>query len=220
MTMPTHELHVVTTGRQELEELKSIVSRWEPGWVSALHLREKARGARELVRWYEELSAVIPHTPIYLNDRLDAALAVGAPGVQLGFASLPPETARLLLPPGTRIGCSVHAPDEAVDACRRGADYIVYGHVYETASKPGSAPRGIAALRETVEAAERPVIAIGGVKPEHVREVLAAGAAGIAVLSGILLAPDPSAELLRYRMELEEAQGCMPMPGKLHPRFK
>lgn len=208
MSTPAYELHVITTGKQELDELAAIVSRWEPGMVNALHLREKARGARELVRWYEKLSAIIPHTPVYINDRVDVALAVGAPGVQLGCASLTPEAARRLLPVGTRIGCSVHSPEEAADACRCGADFVVYGHVYVTASKPGAAPRGVAELRRTAEAAQRPVIAIGGIGPEQVGKVLAAGAAGIAVLSGILLAPDPYAALQRYCGTLEQARAA------------
>lgn len=203
MAASAYELHVITTGRQELEELLPIVSQWQPGQVSALHVREKARGARELVHWYERLAAAIPHTSIFVNDRIDAALAVGAAGVQLGYTSLPAATARRLLPSGTRIGCSVHSPEEAAEASRCGADYVLYGHVYATASKLGAAPRGIEALRATCAAAELPVIAIGGIGPEQTSEVLKAGAAGIAVLSGILLARDPYSELLRYREAME-----------------
>lgn len=197
--MLSHSLHIITTGRQELSCLKSIVSNWEPGQVDALHIREKSLGAREIARWYSELAEAIPHTPVYINDRLDAALAAGAPGVQLGFASLPPETARRILPATTRIGLSVHSREEAADAHLRGADFVLFGHIFETASKPGLPPRGTEALRQVVDACSLPVIAIGGIEPVNTPEVLATGCAGIAVLSSVLLHPDPEGQIRRFR---------------------
>lgn len=192
-------LHVITTGRQSLEELLGLVSGWKPGDVDALHLREKGRGARELWSWHEALSRAIPHTPVYINDRLDAAWAAKAPGVQLGYASLPPAAARRLLGPGTRIGVSVHSPEEAALAEGEGADYVIFGHIFPTASKQDLPPRGTDALQRVVQACRLPVLAIGGITPDNAAEVVATGCAGIAVLSGILEHPDPVGQLKRYR---------------------
>lgn len=200
----SHALILITTGRQELDELLPIVSRWEPGLADALHIREKHRGAGELLRWHAALSRALPGgTPVYINDRLDAALAAGAPGVQLGHTSLPAEAARRILPPGTRIGVSVHSPEDAVEAERQGADYVLFGHIYATGSKPGLPPRGPGALRRVVEACGLPVIAIGGIEPSNVAEVLATGCAGASVLSGVLLHPDPAGQLRRYREAMD-----------------
>ncbi|MED4609854.1 thiamine phosphate synthase, partial [Paenibacillus validus] len=83
----THELHLVTTGRQELEDVAAILRDCPVAMIDVLHIREKHRSARELIRWYRTLKPLLPHTAVLLNDRLDAALAVQADGVQLGGGS-------------------------------------------------------------------------------------------------------------------------------------
>lgn len=197
------QLHIVTTGRQELEEVTAILRRLPVGMIDALHIREKHRSARELIRWVETLKPLLPDSAVLLNDRVDAALAAGADGVQLGGGSLTPAEARPLLPRGMRIGRSVHAPEEAAEAALQGADFVVYGHIYESGSKAGLAARGLEALAHTVQASPVPVIAIGGISPERAGEVLAAGAAGIAVLSGILLHDDPALQTERFRRAMD-----------------
>lgn len=207
--MDPYVLFLITTGRQKLDELCRAASMLEPGLADALHLREKELGARELLRWYEELGRAAPQLPVYINDRLDTALAVGAPGVQLGYSSLPTVVARRILPAGARIGVSVHSPEEAAAAEESGADYVLFGHIYATASKEGLAPRGTEALRRVVEATSLPVVAIGGIRPDNTADVLATGCAGIAVLSGVLLHEDPPGQLRHYR-ETMQSSGYMP----------
>jgi thiazole tautomerase (transcriptional regulator TenI) len=207
--MHRHALFLITTGRQELQELATIAGSLGQGAADALHIREKHRGAREILQWYHTISQAAQGLPVYINDRLDAAAAAGAPGVQLGYTSLSPKDARRLLPAGTRIGVSVHSPEEAAEAYCSGADYVLFGHIYSTASKAGAPPRGTEALRQVVEAARLPVIAIGGIEPSNVRQVLATGCAGIAVLSGVLLHPDPPGQLKLYRQAMELAD-CLP----------
>ncbi|MCZ8518117.1 MULTISPECIES: thiamine phosphate synthase [Paenibacillus] len=200
-----HALHVLTTGRLELEDIVSILGSSSAGMIDMLHIREKHRSAHELAVWYKRLKPLLPQgSELAVNDRLDAALSVRADAVQLTGASLSPAEARELAPPGTlRIGSSVHSPAEAVLAAGLGADFVLYGHVYETGSKPGLAPRGLQALADTVEASPVPVIAIGGIDPERVDEVLSTGAAGIAVLSSVFGHPDPAAQLRAYRDRLD-----------------
>ncbi|TVY00279.1 thiamine phosphate synthase [Paenibacillus cremeus] len=197
------QLHVITTGQQELGEVAAILERCPTALIDVLHVREKHRSARELVAWHARLKPLLPHTAVVLNDRLDAALAAGADGVQLTGSSLSAAQARRIAPPGLAIGCSVHSAEEAKSAAREGADFVIFGHVFATGSKPGLAPRGLPALAEAAAAASPvPVIAIGGMTPDRVSDVLAAGAGGIAVLSSVLLHEDPAGQLAAFREAL------------------
>ncbi|MBP1154689.1 MULTISPECIES: thiamine phosphate synthase [unclassified Paenibacillus] len=201
-----HALHVITTGRQELEEVAAILIQCPVTLIDVLHIREKQRSAQELVQWHARLKPLLTQTAVILNDRMDAALAASAEGVQLTAASLNAAQARAIAPQGMRIGCSVHSADEATEASLQGANYVIFGHVYPTSSKPGLAPRGIAALRQTVDAANVPVIAIGGIEPNSVDEVLSTGAAGVAILSSVLLHSDPVGQVYAYREALDRTK--------------
>lgn len=120
---------------------------------------------------------------VLVNDRLDVALAAGAHGVHLRADSMPAPTVRTLCPPGFLIGRSVHARDEAIDAAAAGGlDYLLFGTVFPTASKPGREATGASALAEVVAAAAIPVLAVGGVSTDNVGDVAAAGAAGFAAI--------------------------------------
>jgi thiamine-phosphate pyrophosphorylase len=132
---------------------------------------------------------------IYLvNDRVDIALSVGAHGVHLGDADLPPATARRLLGPDALIGVTCRDPGAARRAEAAGADYVGAGPTYPTTTKAGLppplGPRGIEAIASTVGI---PVIAIAGVTVERVPELLDAGAWGVAVVGAVFSASDPPA---------------------------
>lgn len=129
---------------------------------------------------------------LVVNDRVDVALAAGAGGVHLGGSGLPVEVARRLAP-GMVIGASVHSLEEALAAERSGADYLIFGHIFPTGSKPGLAPRGLEALAEVCGRVRVPVLAIGGVTAANAALVRRAGAAGVAVMSAVMAAPDPAA---------------------------
>lgn len=201
-----HELHVLTTAQQELDEVAAIASRCPTELIDMFHLREKQRSAHELTVWYTTLKPLFAQSAIYINDRLDAALAVQAPGVQLGFNSLTIQQSRQIMPATVRIGRSVHSAEEAVHAAKHGADYVFYGHVYESNSKAGLAPRGVATLAAVVAASPIPVIAIGGIEVSRVEEVLSTGCSGIALLSSILLHSEPAQQIIRYREALNVSQ--------------
>ena len=117
---------------------------------------------------------------VVVNDRLDVAVACGAQGVHLKSDSYPAARARAIAPAGFLIGRSVHSADEAIRA--DGADYVIFGAVFPTSSKPGQTPAGLAALEETVRATTLPVLAVGGVTVETVGAVARTGAAGIAAI--------------------------------------
>jgi thiamine-phosphate diphosphorylase len=138
---------------------------------------------------------------IWINDRIDVALGIRADGVQLGKASLPTREARRLLGGSVWIGRSVHAAEEATAARSEGADMALLGHVYETATHPQAKPLGPGILRQA--AAARPIVAIGGITPDRVEEVMEAGAWGVAVVSGVWDATDPAAAARSYLEALE-----------------
>jgi thiamine-phosphate pyrophosphorylase len=153
--------------------------------LPAVQLRENDLPGRPLLALAETLRAATVHTGAFLfvNDRIDVAIAVGADGVHLGGGSVPVEVARRLVGPDALIGVSTHAPGESPV----GADFAFFGPVWET---PGKTPVGTERLADAVRAAAIPVLAIGGVTAERIPAVRAAGAAGAAVIRAILAAPD------------------------------
>jgi thiazole tautomerase (transcriptional regulator TenI) len=201
--MRSHALHIITTGRQELETVAAIVRTFPSSAVDVLHIREKHRSAQEVMLWHDTLSELLPDTVICINDRVDAAYAACAKAVQLGYTAIPPLTARKLLGPDVRIGRSIHSRAEAAEAAAIGADFALFGHIYATGSKDGVEPRGLPALAEVVQAADIPVIAIGGITPANTADVLSTGCAGIAVMSSILGHDDPADQVSRYREALD-----------------
>ena len=166
----------------------------------ALHLRARETSAARLYALADALRgpAGAAGARLLANDRIDLALAAGLDGVHLRERSLPAAVARGLLPAGRLIGVSVHT-EETARAVAPDADYLVVGTVFATSSHPGRPGGGSALVQRAAAAAgSRPVIAIGGITPERVAEVLAAGAHGVAVLSGVWSAADPEAAVQGY----------------------
>lgn len=133
------------------------------------------------------------NVPLIINDRLDIALAVGAAGVHLGQDDLPCAVARRLLGEDFIIGVSAHNPAEAVQAVSEGADYLGCGAVFGTATKHDVAKLGLENLRAIRKAVAVPMVGIGGITADNYAEVLATGANGAAIVSGILAQDDISA---------------------------
>lgn len=130
------------------------------------------------------------NVPLIINDRLDIALAVGAAGVHLGQDDLPCAVARRLLGEDFIIGVSAHNPAEAVQAVSEGADYLGCGAVFGTATKHDVAKLGLENLRAIRKAVAVPMVGIGGITADNYAEVLATGANGAAIVSGILAQDD------------------------------
>ena len=163
--------------------------------LRAVQLREKDLEARELLALAGGLreSTRRHGARLLVNDRADVALAAGADGVQRTHLSLPVDALRAITPAGFLIGASAHSTSEAREAVDHGADFVVFGPVYDTPSKRRyGPPQGLAALESVARAVSRPVLAVGGLTPERVAEVLAAGAAGVAVIGAVYAAPRPA----------------------------
>jgi thiamine-phosphate pyrophosphorylase len=161
--------------------------------LRGVQLREKDLPVRDLLALTLTLreSTNRRGARLIVNDRADVALAAGADGVQRTHESLPVATLRAIWP-SALIGASIHSIVDARAAAEEGADFLVFGPVYDTPSKRAyGPPQGLEALRRVAGEAAQPVLAIGGITPGRVREVLAAGAAGVGVISAILAAARP-----------------------------
>jgi thiamine-phosphate pyrophosphorylase len=163
--------------------------------LKAVQLREKVLSALELLELARPLRDLTRQSgaKLFINDRLDVALAIAADGVQRAHHSLPTAVIREVAGAAMLIGVSVHSLEEARTAQADGADFVLFGPVYDTPSKrPYGPPQGVDALARCAEAVTIPVFAIGGITPERVRAVKTAGARGVAVISGIIAAERPA----------------------------
>jgi len=191
------DLYVVTDRQLTAgRPLHLVVEAALRGGARAFQLREKDLSPRDLYPLALEMRQLTRTYGAHLliNDRVDVALAVDADGVHLTTTSLPATVARQLLGPGRLIGVSTHSIAEAQTAADEGADFVVFGPVFYTPSKaPYGEPVGLNALQAVRAAINLPILAIGGVKKANLDQVLAAGASGIAVISAIISADDPTA---------------------------
>jgi thiamine-phosphate diphosphorylase len=197
------KLHAVTDGVMHgLPDLSTRAQQIGCTANVALHARAGDLSGRRLYALATELgeAARAGGARLFVNDRVDVAVIVGADGVHLPSAGLPvPATRRIA---GSRwIGCSTHSADEARRRAAEGADYVFLGPIWETPSHPQRRPLG----PETIDHAQPArVIAIGGVTPQRVSTCLEAGAYGVAAVSALWGAPDPGAAALEMLLLLEQ----------------
>jgi len=174
------------------------------GPAVALHARDHAAGGAALGRATARLLALArpPEAAVFVNGRPDVAAALHAQGLQLSRSDLAVADARRMF--AGWIGRSVHDLDGAAAAIDEGADFLLVGTVYESASHPGRPAAGLDLVR-AVAALGRPVIAIGGIDASRAAEVRAAGAYGVAALGALWRASDPAAAALALLAPWSEA---------------
>ena len=162
------------------------------GGATVIQLRDKEKSARELYEIGVKLREITKKygALFIVNDRLDIALAVGADGVHLGMNDLPISVARRIAGDNFIIGASASSPEEAVLAEKEGANYIGAGSVFETSSKEDVRVIGLEGLRAIVKATSLPVVAIGGINRDNVRDVMRTGVKGVAVISAVVSKED------------------------------
>ncbi len=202
-------LHIVTddavlSDRHFVQRARAVLEAGGPR--IALHVRGHDTPTARLFRCAEAAHAAGSRTGalVVVNDRVDVALACGASGLQLGRGSLPVPDARMLFTAGA-IGYSAHGADEAASAVAAGADFVLFGSVWPTATHPDARAAGMQGLEAAVRATTAPTIGIGGVTPARVQEAAAGGAWGVAVLSGVWNAADAADATVSYLHALDAA---------------
>ena len=198
------DLYLVTDRNQTAgRDLPWVLEQALDGGVKAIQLREKDLSGRDLFSLAERSHKLCQayDAALFINDRVDVAMAVDAAGVQLSQTSLPVITTRAVMGPQKIIGVSTHSLREAKEAEQNGADFVLFGPVYFTASKAAyGAPQGLPALKTIVDNISLPVYAIGGIKPENIESTKKLGVRGVALISAIVSAESPketAAKMLR-----------------------
>ncbi len=196
-------LHLVTDRSLSQERpLVEVVTEAVAGGITCVQLREKACNTRQFLDEALALKTLLQPlgVPLIINDRVDIALAVGADGVHLGQSDMPISHARRLLGPDCLIGISAESVADAIEAEQQGADYIGISPVFSTPTKTDTAPAlGLEGIRQIRERVRIPLVGIGGINLTNARQVIDAGADGVAIVSAIMAAESPrsAAEAIR-----------------------
>lgn len=203
---------IVDPERTRGRDMVALAQAGVAGGCTLIQYRDKHADGRHLVKNARALKAALEGTgvPLLVNDRVDVALAAGADGVHLGQGDLHPADARRLLGPAAIIGLTLKTVEQADEVFRLAIDYACIGGVFATVSKDNpDPPIGLDGLARVAFRARLaggiPVGAIAGIDHTNAGSVIAAGVAGIAVISAIFMSDDPAAEAARLRAIVDEA---------------
>jgi thiamine-phosphate pyrophosphorylase len=196
----------VTGGRDPLVIAQAAIQ----GGARMLQLRDKLRDKGESLPLAISLQKLCAESgaSLILNDHADVAAIVGSAGLHVGQTDLPVEQARQVLAPHQVLGRSNHEIEELLDSERMGVDHVAFGAIYHTDTKGvGRPPQGIDQLRLARDAAQTPLVAIGGINAENAAPVIEAGADAICVTAAVGSAAEPEAAAARLVKVIEEAGG-------------
>jgi thiamine-phosphate pyrophosphorylase len=197
----------LATRRPLLDVIRGAVA----GGVDTVQVREKDLDSADLLELARRIRDAASPANAVVNGSIEIARRLGI-GVHLPEAGPTIQQARAVLGSKAMIGRSVHSIETAMAS--DGADYVIVGHVFTTVSKPGVPPLGLEGLSAIVQASPVPVIAIGGIDRNNARQVIAAGAKGVAVMSAINQSDDPYAEAAAIRTELGGADVPITLNGR------
>jgi thiamine-phosphate pyrophosphorylase len=196
----------VTGGRDPFAIARAAIQ----GGARMLQLRDKLRDKGESLPLAHDLQklCVEAGASLILNDHADVAAIVGAAGLHVGQTDLPVEQARQVLAPHQVLGRSNHEIEELVESERIGADHVAFGAIYHTDTKGvGRSPQGIERLLLARDAAQTPLVAIGGITAENAAPVIEAGVDAICVTAAVGSAAEPEAAAAKLVKVIEEAGG-------------
>ncbi len=176
------------------------------GGIRDLQLREKDLSLSDLFSLAVVLRQMTNryNARLYINDRLDVALMVGADGVHLPESGLPPNEVKGRYP-HLLVGVSTHSLESAKRAKENGADFITFSPIYETPSKQAfGSPQGLKKLRKIIQEVDLPVIALGGINIDRISEIRKQGAFGAALIRGIWTSSNIEQESAKYIQQIKE----------------
>jgi thiamine-phosphate pyrophosphorylase len=187
-------VYVITTSLPRLgRDHASIAEAAVRGGASIVQFRDKTMDNAEFARTAERILQIArpAGVPLIINDRVEIAIAIGAEGVHVGRHDAQVRDLRRALPSNMVVGGSATSLDEALEASDAGADYLGVGPVFPTGSKADATPPiGLDELTKICRAVRQPVVAIGGITCENLKQVIEAGVAGAAVIAAVAEAPD------------------------------
>lgn len=190
--------------------LSQVIGEAGRAGIAAVQFREKDLTLREQFEFASEIRSIAKQHKMqfFVNDRVDLCLALDAEGVHLPSSGFPVTVAREILGGSKLIGVSCHSMEEVQRAEWEGADFALLGPVYDTPSKRAyGLPLGIDVFKKVRRSAAIPLFAIGGVDRSKLKEVIDAGADGVAVVSAILSSPDVYRECRQLIDEIKRLQG-------------
>jgi thiamine-phosphate pyrophosphorylase len=176
----------------ESSEMEDIARQMVTGGVDLIQLRAKGHPSAEIAKIAAAIheSVLRGNVPLVINDHPEIARIVPAEGVHVGQNDLPIAEVREIAGPNCMVGKSTHSVDQAIRAFYEGADYIGFGPIFATPTKPDYPPVGLEEIRKVHEAVPIPIFCIGGIKLDNLGEVIQAGARRVVIVSGLLQAKD------------------------------
>ncbi|WP_156291235.1 thiamine phosphate synthase [Oceanobacillus salinisoli] len=197
------KLIAVTDDSHPVKELAETIIAIKD-WIDFVQIREKTKSAREIITLLDYLQAGgVRNEKIMINDRLDIALLMGIPNLHLPEHGLPVKRLKQRYPQ-IRAGCSVHSFEKAKAAEKDGADYVLFGHCFETDSKKGLAPNGVEPILQMKRELAIPVYAIGGMTIDKMPIMKRVKADGVAVMSSIFQAEEPQLVTKKFCEEIHD----------------
>ena len=179
---------IIDLGYVNAENAPAILEELIAGEIDIVQLRGKNRSLDELSALAEKLLTMSANIPLIANDHAEIAQRVEVQGVHVGQDDASIEKVRAQIRRSIVVGKSTHSIEQAVAAEREGADYIGFGPIFSTPTKPDYSPIGLAQIREVYERVSIPIFCIGGIKSENLTQVIAAGAKRVVIVSGLLQA--------------------------------
>jgi thiamine-phosphate pyrophosphorylase len=192
-------VYAITDDSLPDERLEDALGAILDAGIRVVQYRDKMRSDRERIQVAERLGKLVRGAGglLIMNDRVDLTLAAGADGAHLGQDDLPFDFGRGLLGPDRLLGVSASYLEEIEPERLEGVDYLGFGALYPTDTKPEAEFAGLELFREVCRRTRLPVVGIGGINVERVRDVMSCGAAGVAVVSALFRADDPGAAAAR-----------------------
>jgi thiamine-phosphate pyrophosphorylase len=183
---------ILDLGYVEFHRATEVTEALVRGGVDLLQLRAKDFPVSEILKLGEELRSVTERhgVPLIINDHAEVARDLGAEGLHLGQDDMSIAAARAIVGADCAVGKSTHSVDQAVRAFHEGADYIGFGPLFATPTKPDYPPVGLEEIQKVHDAVRLPIFCIGGIKLDNLAEVLEAGAHRVVIVSGLLQAAD------------------------------
>lgn len=197
---------ILDTGYVAAERMSEMAAALIRGGVDILQLRAKRESPGEILAMARAIapSCRMAGVPLILNDYPELVQQAGADGAHVGQEDMSVTEARRLAGRGAIVGKSTHSPEQALATASEFPDYIGFGPLFATPTKPDYVPIGLSGIPEVHRRLSLPVFCIGGIRSTNLAEVIAAGAWRVVIVSDLLLAPDPGAQAASCKALLGE----------------